>query len=246
MRAAQGRLFADPQPLVERLGRDFLRQLPKVPGVYLMRDGSGSVLYVGKAKNLRKRLDSYRVANPDRRPRRLLRLLHRVTRIDCETCSDETLAVTRERELLLSLRPRFNRAGVWPAPRRFLAWRVTADALEISLTPTPAPGWDAHGPLRGGGRGMKISLIRVLWCVLQPQRGIIGMPAGWFHGRLPEIIMIRPTCDADTVLDKASACLKELTVGKHEGFAEWVLNTVSSEARPCQRTLLEEDIDRIV
>ena len=40
-----------------------------------MRDVTDTVLCVGKAKNLRKRLGSYRVANPDRMPRRHLRLL---------------------------------------------------------------------------------------------------------------------------------------------------------------------------
>ena len=49
-------LFPDPRPLVERLGADFFRQAPNHPGVYLMRDASDTVLYVGKAKSLRKRL----------------------------------------------------------------------------------------------------------------------------------------------------------------------------------------------
>jgi excinuclease UvrABC nuclease subunit len=75
---AQMLLFADPRPLVERLGPEFFRRAPQSPGVYLMRDRADSVLYVGKAKNLRKRLASYRVANPERLPRRHLRLLRAV------------------------------------------------------------------------------------------------------------------------------------------------------------------------
>jgi hypothetical protein len=63
--AAQQLLFPDPQPLVERLGRDFFRDLPECPGVYLMRDTSDVILYVGKAKNLRKRLASYRFSLND-------------------------------------------------------------------------------------------------------------------------------------------------------------------------------------
>ena len=54
-------LIPDPRPLVERLGRDFFRQLPERPGVYLMKDAGEVSLYVGKAKNLRKRLGSYRM-----------------------------------------------------------------------------------------------------------------------------------------------------------------------------------------
>src|SRR5712671_2789978 len=118
-------LFADPRPLVDRLGLEFFRKAPECPGVYLMRDAADTVLYVGKAKNLRKRLGSYRVANPDRLRRRHLRLLRAVARIQLEECSDETSALRREAKLLRGLRPRFNRAGTWPAPHRFLGWKVT-------------------------------------------------------------------------------------------------------------------------
>ncbi|MGN6644393.1 MAG: nucleotide excision repair endonuclease, partial [Verrucomicrobiota bacterium] len=73
------------------------------------------VLYVGKAKNLRKRLGSYRVANPERLPRRIIRLLHRVTRIEWDECVDESAARFREELLIAVLQPRFNAAGkVWP------------------------------------------------------------------------------------------------------------------------------------
>src|SRR5512135_1286080 len=90
----------DPRPLVERLGIGFFRTAPASSGVYIMRDASGVVLYVGKAKNLRKRLGSYRVANPDRMPRRHLRLLRSVARIDLQECASESAALARESELL--------------------------------------------------------------------------------------------------------------------------------------------------
>src|ERR1043166_7011304 len=101
-------LMPDPKPLVERLGPDFFAQAPECPGVYLMRDAVDRVLYVGKAKNLRKRLGSYRVANPDRLRRRHLRLLRAVERIDLQECPDETTALVRESELLRNLRPAYN------------------------------------------------------------------------------------------------------------------------------------------
>jgi hypothetical protein len=62
MAAGQLWLFDPPKPLVERLGEDFFRALPSAPGVYLMCGASEGMLYVGKARNLRKRLSSYRVA----------------------------------------------------------------------------------------------------------------------------------------------------------------------------------------
>jgi excinuclease UvrABC nuclease subunit len=83
MAAGQLWLFPPSKPLVERLDDDFFRTLPSGPGVYFMCSDCEGVLYVGKARNLRKRLASYRVANPERLPRRIIRLLYRVTRIEC-------------------------------------------------------------------------------------------------------------------------------------------------------------------
>ena len=107
-------LFSPPKPLVDRLGEDFFRQLPSGPGVYFMCGQHEGVLYVGKARNLRRRLSSYRVANPDRFPRRIIRLLHQVTRIEFDLCPDENSARHREEMLIAVLGPKFNRAGkVW-------------------------------------------------------------------------------------------------------------------------------------
>lgn len=127
MASTQLWLFPPPRPLVERLGRDFFRKLPRRPGVYLLCGAEPGVLYVGRAKDLRRRLSSYRVANPERLSRRMIRLLHRVTRIEYDECESEAAAAEREAMLICVLSPRFNRAGrVWPQspwhdpPRR--AW----------------------------------------------------------------------------------------------------------------------------
>jgi excinuclease UvrABC nuclease subunit len=94
------------------------------------------VLYVGKARNLRRRLCSYRVANPERLPRRIIRLLHSVTRIEYDVCSDERSACLREEALIATLAPPFNRAGkVWiPSPRPRLA-----EQLELHFCPEHSP-----------------------------------------------------------------------------------------------------------
>lgn len=55
----QLRLFPAPKPLVERLGVEFFQRVPDAPGVYLMADEFEHLLYVGKAKSLRARLNSY-------------------------------------------------------------------------------------------------------------------------------------------------------------------------------------------
>lgn len=111
-------LFDPPKPLVERFGEDFFAALPTGPGVYLMCGEAEGVLYVGKARNLRKRLSSYRVANPERMPRRIIRLLHQVRRIEWDECASEEAASEREQLLICVLAPKFNAAGkVWEARR---------------------------------------------------------------------------------------------------------------------------------
>src|SRR5436190_14920288 len=108
-------LFPPPRPLVERLGEDFFKVLPERPGVYLMCGPQCGVLYVGSAKNLRKRLSHYRIVNPERFPRRIVRLLFRVTRIEYDECRSEIAAREREDMLICVLAPPFNRAGkAWP------------------------------------------------------------------------------------------------------------------------------------
>jgi len=116
MAAGQLWLFDPPRPLVERLGEGFFRALPSGPGVYLMCGAAEGVLYVGKARNLRRRLSSYRVANPERFSRRIIRLLHRVRRIEFDLCPTESAARHREELRICVLHPQFNRAGkVWPS-----------------------------------------------------------------------------------------------------------------------------------
>lgn len=121
MSAGQLWLFDPPKPLVERLGEEFFTSLPTCPGVYLMCGETEGVLYVGKARNLRQRLGNYRVTNPERMPRRIIRLLHQVRRIEWDECATEEAASEREEQLICVLEPKFNAVGkVWAqlGPRR--------------------------------------------------------------------------------------------------------------------------------
>src|SRR2546430_10257052 len=111
---AQLLLIPDPRPLDQQLGGKFFKHAPRRPGVYLMKDAADNVLYVGKAKDLKQRLNNYRVANPDRMPPRHLRMVTQVSRIEFQFCGTESAALQREAKLLRSLKPKFNRAGVWP------------------------------------------------------------------------------------------------------------------------------------
>ncbi len=233
-------LFPDPRPLAERLGRDFFRTAPECAGVYLMRDASDAVLYVGKAKNLRKRLGSYRVANPDRMPRRHLRLLRAVVRIELRECPDEPSALAREAELLLALRPKFNRAGTWPAPARCLGWRCAGSRLELAVMEKAEDDWHAYGPV-GGAVYFRAALARLLWLATHPETGIAEMPAGWFRGGAK----MRHAVHCGTLIEMAAGRLERLLSGDVEVFTEWVRLQTAGLADAFTIAALEEDLELI-
>jgi predicted GIY-YIG superfamily endonuclease len=234
-------LFPDPRPLVDRLGREFFRELPEDPGVYLMRDAADAVLYVGKARNLRKRLGSYRVANPDRMPKRHLRLLRAVTRIDLEPCPDEPAALKREAELLRQLRPRFNRAGTWPAPPRCLLWQRKHEHLAFSVNDSTEPGWQCIGSIGAAARYVKPLVIRLLWRAIHSSSASSTMPAGWHRGLMANVTWIH----CGSVADEANRAVEVLFSGGVTAFSQWVCGRQSIEIHPFDRAALVEDLENL-
>ena len=81
--------------------------LPTSPGVYIFKDAGGTVLYVGKAKNIRSRVASYFTRSGDGRPK-IGELRVRVKQIDFIATGSETEALVLEANLIKRHRPRFN------------------------------------------------------------------------------------------------------------------------------------------
>lgn len=81
------------------------RSLPETPGVYLMKDDEGRVLYVGKAGNLRRRVASYFERPQDSRIEALIR---RIKKIGYEKTDTALEALILEAELIKKLSPPFN------------------------------------------------------------------------------------------------------------------------------------------
>ncbi|MET0678184.1 MAG: GIY-YIG nuclease family protein, partial [Bradyrhizobium sp.] len=84
-----------------------VRLAPTSPGVYRMLSASGDVLYVGKAKSVRKRLASYARANAPL-PARILRMIAATVTVEIVSTPTETEALLLEANLIKQLRPRFN------------------------------------------------------------------------------------------------------------------------------------------
>src|SRR5215203_2792089 len=81
--------------------------LPTSPGVYIFKDASDTVVYVGKAKNVRSRVASYFNRSGDGRPK-IAELRERVRQIDFIVTGSETEALVLEANLIKRHRPRFN------------------------------------------------------------------------------------------------------------------------------------------
>ena len=84
-----------------------VRLAPTSPGVYRMLNTASDVLYVGKAKNVRKRLSSYARVNAPQ-PARILRMIAATVSVEIISTSTETEALLLEANLIKQLRPRFN------------------------------------------------------------------------------------------------------------------------------------------
>jgi excinuclease ABC subunit C len=85
---------------------DALPTLPGAPGVYRMADRNGTVLYVGKAKNLRKRVAAY--ANRTGHSIRIQRMIAATANLEVVTTHTEVEALLLESNLIKKLKPRFN------------------------------------------------------------------------------------------------------------------------------------------
>src|SRR5437879_12568906 len=95
-------------PVTERI-HSKLSQLPHKPGVYLMKDRFGTVIYVGKARDLRKRVSQY--FHPSRRMGWDLKfnaLVAAIDDFDVHAVKSEPEAVLREGKLIKEFHPRYN------------------------------------------------------------------------------------------------------------------------------------------
>jgi excinuclease ABC subunit C len=113
------------------------RALPAAPGVYLMKDKAGRVLYVGKASSLRSRVGSYFTPSADLGPRKQP-MLDLVVDFDVIACEGEWEALLMEARLIKDIRPRFNSASTDDRTFPYLAVTTRDDFPGVYITRTPS------------------------------------------------------------------------------------------------------------
>lgn len=125
---------------------DKVKEFPTTPGVYLMKDAQGVVLYVGKAKNLRNRAGHYftQIAAVDRRTADLVKLIADIDFIPAET---EVDALLLEARLVKDIQPRFNVDLKDDKTFPYLQIRMREDYPRVEFTRNPRRrGVKLYGP----------------------------------------------------------------------------------------------------
>lgn len=145
------------------------KRIPREPGVYLMKDGEGRIIYIGKAKDLSKRVGSY-FAKRDL-DIKTARLVSRIADIEFVVTDSETEAFLLESSLIKRYRPAFNielkdnsrysylKITDEPFPRLLVARRNRRGEFQ-------GPGGRIYGPfVRGSSRYLTVGLLRKLFKV---------------------------------------------------------------------------------
>lgn len=129
---------------------DQIREWPLQPGVYVMRDGAGRILYVGKAKNLRNRIRSYFQNGADLSGKNRL-LIKRVESLEFTVTNTELEALLLECNLIKKHRPRFNirLKDDKNFPYVVLDFAHPFPQLRVSRKVIPSPTLKYFGPYSG-------------------------------------------------------------------------------------------------
>jgi excinuclease ABC subunit C len=89
------------------LSSDSIKEFPQKPGVYLFKDKSGKIIYIGKAKNLHRRVNSY-FTQGSNQSRKLSYIIRNARKVDHIITGTETEALILEGNLIKRYRPRYN------------------------------------------------------------------------------------------------------------------------------------------
>ena len=165
----------------------------------------------------------------------------RSARIEFQFCASEAAALKHEKKLIRSLKPKFNRAGVWPGRPRFIMWRVEGEHVEITVMETPAAGWQRFGPLGAEASHLQRTIARLLWLALNPERPLTQLPAGWMRGDFMETVSLGCRgAAADTV-----AALESLFWNDASEFILWLGARFTHRIVPFERRVIETELESL-
>ncbi|MCR4413835.1 MAG: excinuclease ABC subunit UvrC [Thermoguttaceae bacterium] len=164
------------QPRDNSQAAEKVRSFPHTPGVYLMKDAAGRVIYVGKAKDLRARAGSYflKAAAEDRRTAQLVQEIRDIDFLEAES---EVDALLMEARLIKDIQPKFNQDLKDDKTFPYLEIHTDEDFPRVAFTREPrARGTKLYGPfasaagLRGAIQVLQ-KVFRFRTCTLDIDEG---------------------------------------------------------------------------
>jgi excinuclease ABC subunit C len=127
------------------------RQFPQTPGLYLMKDSAGRVVYVGKAKNLRSRVGSYFLKGASEEPR-TGHWISEICDIDYMECESEVDALLMEARLIKDVQPKYNKELKDDKTFPYLMITTREDFPRVEVTREPKDrGVKLYGPFANAG-----------------------------------------------------------------------------------------------
>lgn len=130
---------------------DKVRQFPQTPGVYLMKDRQGRVIYVGKAKNLRARASSYFLKGATEETR-TANWVHEIAEVDYLEAESEVDALLMESRLIKDVQPKYNQEQKDDKSFPYLQISTREDFPRVEFTRTPGThSVKLYGPFAGAG-----------------------------------------------------------------------------------------------
>ena len=135
-----------------RRAAEKVKTFPSSPGVYLMKDASGVVIYIGKAKNLRSRASSY-FLQAAAVESRTADWVHEIADIDFMECASEVDALLTENRLIKDIQPRHNKDLKDDKSFPYLMITTHEDFPRVEVTRTPKDrGAKLYGPFTSAGQ----------------------------------------------------------------------------------------------
>ena len=226
----------------QKFGAQLIAGVPSRPGVYRFYDAAGALLYVGKAKNLRRRLAQYRATGRKKRERKRRALVKAAARVTWEASESELAAALTEIRLIQTLRPPQNVASAFPFLYPFVGIHVRGRETYFCLTTSPGafPAFDFDGAFRSRevtGEAF-FSLMRLLRFAGHPiprhrcqQLG--AAPHSYVRGfrRLPE--------------DSAATWRRLLRGASREALEKLVLSLLEHAGARAKRAEIQKDLRAI-
>jgi excinuclease ABC subunit C len=145
------------------------KRIPEEPGVYLMKDADGHIIYIGKARNLRKRVSSYFTRHDSALEWKTAKLVSKICDIEFVVTDNEIEAFLLESNLIKRYRPVFNIE--LKDQQRFTYLKITDEPFPRLLVARRNRGGTFLGPkgkiygpfVRGSSKYLTVGLLRKLF-----------------------------------------------------------------------------------